>query len=295
MRQGNVFTCVCHSVHNGGWQTDTPSPWQADTLTPGQTPSLWKADTPSLLGRHPLSGRQTPPWPTDTNFIPFNLNRLSFHIYRDGDLKKTRDSWGTIWQREISSVYPLLTLMNCNWGLFTLVKNGCDNVRDSTGPTKYQTRFPFRLMLVSPWTEKSPINYFLKQIKFCLNLKENAKVSKFTFAGCEFTRIIGMFVSCQWRSPSREVICFGPENSIGALYIIRLHGHPLSTLKNICYWLTWKEMVHSDIHDPWLILRLRFSQFSQTDRYRFTQEVLNTERYLSRNSILRPTSITTHF
>ena len=54
-------------------------------------------------------------------------------------------------------------------------------------------------------------------------------------------------------------------------------------------------MVHSDIHDPLLILRLRFSQFSQMDRYRFTQEVLNTERYLSRNSILRPISITTHF
>ena len=225
-----------------------------------------------------------------TNFNLLSLNRLSFHIYRDGDLKKTRDSWGTIWQREISSVYPLLTLMNCNWGLFTLVKNG-----DSTGPTKYQTRFPFRLMLVSPWTEKSPINYFLKQIKFCLNLKENAKISKFTFAGCEVTRIIGMFVSCQWQSPSRETICFGLENSIGALYIILLHGHPLSTVKNIFYWLTWKEIVHSDIHDPWLILRLRFSQFSQTDRYRFIQEVLNTERYLSRNSILRPISITTHF
>ena len=32
-------------------------------------------------------------------------------ICRDADPKKTRDSWGTIWPREISSVYPLLSVM----------------------------------------------------------------------------------------------------------------------------------------------------------------------------------------
>ena len=63
LRQGNVFTPVCHSVHRGGgvcpsacWDTHTP--W-ADTprqTPPGQTPL--SGQTP-LLGRHP-PGRHLP-------------------------------------------------------------------------------------------------------------------------------------------------------------------------------------------------------------------------------------------
>ena len=85
LRQGNVFTPVCHSVHRGGvgvclgsWQTPTHP--MADTLLgkhplgrhpPGQTPP-W-ANTPwadTLLGRHPPG--QTPPAQCMLGYIPLS-------------------------------------------------------------------------------------------------------------------------------------------------------------------------------------------------------------------------------
>ena len=56
LRQGNVFTPVCHSVHGGGGCLAEAPPPRADT--PGQT-APW-TNNPLPLGRHPL-GRHNPP------------------------------------------------------------------------------------------------------------------------------------------------------------------------------------------------------------------------------------------
>ena len=66
LRQGNVFTHVCHSVHRADtpWADtprQTPPPTWADTPTPWADTSPW-ADTPlgrhHPMGRHPLSRHQ---------------------------------------------------------------------------------------------------------------------------------------------------------------------------------------------------------------------------------------------
>ena len=56
LRQGNVFTPVCHSVHRGGSATHTHTHTWADT--PGKTPP--PGQTP-FLGRHPSWADTLPP------------------------------------------------------------------------------------------------------------------------------------------------------------------------------------------------------------------------------------------
>ena len=61
LRQGNVFTSVCHSVHREGCLADTPPLWtlgRHPPVDPGQTPP-W-ADIHN--GQTPLPPGQKPPW-----------------------------------------------------------------------------------------------------------------------------------------------------------------------------------------------------------------------------------------
>ena len=114
LRQGNVFTPVCHSVHGGclpQCMLGYTHPW-AD-IPPGQTPyTPWQtppwANKP--LGRHPLLGRnppgQTPPPPGQTQ------PHLDRHTHRGRHFQQTPPFQWSL-QRTVRILLECILVTSC--------------------------------------------------------------------------------------------------------------------------------------------------------------------------------------